>query len=434
MPASRAKTVALTSALTLVCFMLLWCLPAFAGQKDDDFAAAQAAAGASKIEDAAHLFCKVAKEDANYHNGEAAQNCKIYQDQVNRENARNEERFNDGVNAFNGGNLDFAEQKFKAIHSGPHLADAQTYLSSRIPGARQSAQAGAAEAAMNSKFEQGVQAYNNNAFASAQKLFGEVASGSHQGEAQGYFKKIQQYQQYIQEGDSAASSKNFKAAMDAYTQAASIKSDGPGDPSGKSSTMRTMLAANATAQPPARVETQPQPTRTAPVTNAVVEPTRPKLDVQKLLKDAAAAERRGDYGSARGKYAAVLADDSSNTRAQAGLNALPTDTKAASQKAGSEADVLLAKGIVEFYKGQYEDAEVHIKDYISVNGAKSALAYFYIASSKLTRYYLHGEQPTDKKLLSDAQEEFRNAKKTSGFTPPENIVSPKILRVFQETT
>ena len=418
-------------APAVLALFLCLSLPAFAGQKDDDFNAAQAAAGASKIEEAARLFCSVAKADPGYRNGEAAQNCKIYQDQVNRENARNEERYTDGVNAFNGGNLDFAEQKFKAIHSGPHLAEAQSYLSSKIPGARQSAQAGAAEAAMSSKFEQGVQAYNNNAFSSAQNLFGQVTSGSHQGEAQGYLKKIQQYQQYIQEGDSAAGSKNFKAAMDAYTQAASIKSDGPGDPSGKSSTMRTMLAATATTAQPAHVE-PPPPVRA--VANAVVEPTRPKLDVQKLLKDAATAQRRGDYGSARGKYAAVLAEDSGNARAQAGLNALPTDSKAASQTAGSEADVLLAKGIVEFYKGQYDAAEVHIKDYISVNGAKSALAYFYIASSKLTRYYLHGEQPAEKKLLTEAQEEFRNAKKASGFNPPEKMVSPKILKVFQETT
>ena len=80
-----------------VALLLLLCLPAFASQKDDEFNAAQAAASASKIEEAARLFCSVAKADPAYRNGEAAQNCKIYQDQVNRENARNEERYNDGV-------------------------------------------------------------------------------------------------------------------------------------------------------------------------------------------------------------------------------------------------------------------------------------------------------------------------------------------------
>lgn len=428
-------TRALASAFAII--LLAFSLPVFAAQKDDDFKAAQAAVNAGKIEDAARLFCSVSKADPAYHNGEAAQNCKIYQDQINRENARNEERYTDGVNAFNQGNFDFAEQKFKAIHTGPHLADAQSYVSSKIPAARQSAQAGAAEAAMNGKFDQAVQAYSNNAFSSAQNLFSQVTSGSHAGEAQGYLKKIQQYQQFIQEGDSAAGSKNYKAAMDAYTQAAAIKNDGPGDPSGKSSTMRTLLAAGSgggggTAPPP--VNTQPVQPVHAAVNNAIVEPAQPKLDIQKLLREADAAKKRGDIGVARGKYAAALAADGSNARAHAGLDSLLADNTANTQKAGSEADVLLAKGIGEFYKGQYEDAEVHIKDYISINGAKSALAYFYIASSKLTRYYLHGEQPGDHKLMTDAQDDFRSAKRTSGFAPPEKMVSPKILKIFQETT
>jgi len=427
----------MSRALTFIA-LFAFALPVFAAQKDDDFKAAQAAVNAGKIEDAARLFCEVSKADPGYHGGEAAQDCKIYQDQINRENARNEERFTDGVNAFSQGNLDFAEQKFKAIHTGPHLADAQSYLSTKIPAARQSAQAGAAEAAMSAKFDQGIQAYNNNAFSSALTLFSQVTSGSRAGEAQAYLKKIQQYQQFIQEGDSAAGAKNYKAAMDAYTQAASIKSDGPGDPGGKSSTMRTLLAATGNGggggtTPPVNTQPVQQPVRAA-VNNAIVEPAQPKMDVQRLLKEADAAKRRGDYGAARGKYAAVLAQDSSNARAHGGLDSLPTDTNSTSQKAGSEADVLLAKGIGEFYKGQYEDAEVHIKDYISVNGAKSALAYFYIASSKLTRYYLHGEQPGEKRLLNEAQDDFRSAKKTSGFAPPEKMVSPKILKIFQETT
>lgn len=420
--------------LRLIIAVLALALPAFAAQKDDDFKAAQAAASASKIEEAARLFCSVAKADPGYHNGEAAQNCKIYQDQVNRENARNEERFTDGVNAFNQGNLDFAEQKFKAIHSGPHLADAQSYLSSKIPAARESATKGAAEAAMNGKFDQAVQAYNNNAFSSAQNLFSQVTSGSHAGESQAYVKKIQQYQQLIQEGDSAAASNNHKAALDAYTQAAAIKSDGPGDPSGKSSTQRTLLATPGGGNPPPPGGGNPPP----PVVVAKP-PAKPavevaKLDVQKLLREAATAAKRRDYAAARTKYTLVLAEDAGNASARAGLDALPTETNPGSQKAGKEADVLLAKGIGEFYNGQYEEAEVHIKDYISLNGAKSALAYFYVASSKLSRYYLHGEQPGEKKLLNDAEEDFRSAKKTSGFNPPEKMVSPKILKVFQETT
>ena len=189
----------------------------------------------------------IAKADPAFHNGEAAQDCKIYQDQVNRENARNEERYTDGVNFFNQGLLDNAEQKFRAIHSGTHLADAQNYLSSKIPAAKQQAAAQGAESAMSAKFEQAKEAFNNNAFTSAKSGFSQVASGAHQSEAQAYLQKIQQYEQFMQQGDSAAAGKNYQAAMSAYQNAANIKGDGPGDPNGKLSSVGRMMKSGSLA-------------------------------------------------------------------------------------------------------------------------------------------------------------------------------------------
>src|SRR5438105_9635421 len=139
----KMRKVLMGSAIALLA------LPALASQKDDDFVAAQAAANANRIEDAARLFCSLAKQDPNFRNGEAAQNCKIYQDQVNRENARNEERFTDGINFFNQGQFDNAANKFRAIHSGSHLAEAQDYLNNKIPAAKQAAQGAEAANAMN---------------------------------------------------------------------------------------------------------------------------------------------------------------------------------------------------------------------------------------------------------------------------------------------
>jgi hypothetical protein len=418
----------ISKLLTLVSALAMFALPALASQKDDDFAAAQAAANANRIEEAARLFCGLAKQDPGFRNGEAAQNCKIYQDQVNRENARNEERFTDGINFFNQGQFDNAANKFRAIHSGPHLAEATDYLNNKIPAAKQAAQGAEAAAAMNGKFDQGVQAFNNNAFANAKSLFGQVTGGAHQGEAQSYLQKIQQYEQLMQQGDSARGTKNYKAALDAYQQAASIKGDGPGDPNGKMSVVRDLMAAAGTVAPPPTQVQQPKP---QVVANAVIESNKPKLDVKKLLKEAQAAERRGDVGTARGKYLAVLSEDSGNAQAQAGLNALPKDNN---QKAGAEADTMLAKAIGEFYSGQYDDAESHIGAYLFVNGSKTGLAYFYRGVSKLTRYYLHGEQPSERTLLSGAKDDFVKAKKASGFKAPENMVSPKIMKVFDQAS
>src|SRR5437762_6072821 len=408
---------------TLILALLL-ALPAFAAQKDDDFRAAQAAANANKIEEAARLFCAIAKADPAFHNGEAAQDCKIYQDQINRENARNEERWNDGVNFFNQGLLDNAEQKFRAIKTGSHLADAQNYLANKIPAAKQQAAAQGAESAMNDKFEAAKEAFNNNAFASAKNGFSQVTAGSHQTEAQAYLQKIQQYEQFMQQGDSAAGGKNYQAAMSAYQNAANIKGDGPGDPNGKLSSVRMM--SSATAQPQ-QLPQQIQPPPPRPVVSAVVAPTK-KVDIQALLRKAQAAQRKRDYGTARGAYLAVLSEDSGNEQAHAGLDALPKDTVAT----GTEADVLLGKGIGEYYGGDFAKAEVHISDYISNQGGKSALAYFYLATSKLTRYFLGGDN--EKKLLAEAKEDFKKAKSSSSFKPPEKMVSPKILKIFEETS
>lgn len=400
---------------------------AFASKKYDLLKQAQTSADQGRLEDAARLFCQASNEDTR--DASSKQNCFIYSQQLAGENARNEERFTDGVRFFNDGRFDDAEQKFKNIRTGPHLQDAQQYLANKIPAARAKAAVTGQEDAMSAKFDEAVQAFNNNALDSARTQFSQV-TGSHQTAAQDYLRKIQSYQQAMQNGDIQAENKNYKDALASYTQAKNIKGDGPGDPSGKISRMQDFIsAANTPRVPPASIHPPPHP-----AISAITEPARPKFDIQKLLREADAAKAQGDYGAARGKYLAVLAEDPRNAQALAGKESLPVESGASNQQAGAEADIMLAKGIGEFYSGKYEDAEVHIKDYIEVNGAKSALAYFYRATSLLTRYYLAGERSDDKNLITEAQDDFRNAKKSLGFNPPEKLVSPKIMRIFKETS
>jgi len=411
---------------------LVLCLPAWASKKDDDYKAAQAAAAAGQYENAMKLYCAVAKEDANYK--DAKQNCENIRTELLKEEGRNEGRFSDGVKAFDAGDYDQAEQKLRNIRSGQYYADAQNYLNSRIPQARRDAAARAATAqnndsAMNAKFDQALQAYNNNNFSSARSLFGQI-SGKRQSDALAYLNKMQQYDQAMQDGDNHANSKNYQSAIDGYSQAAGIKSDGPGNPQSKISRMQSLLAASNPSNnnlPP--VNSNPPPP--SHVVAAIMEPVRPKADLDKLMHEAESAKNSGDIGMAKGKYMAILAENPGNARAKAGLESLPKD---ANVVASADADRMLANGIGEFYKGAYEDAEVHIKDYIELNGAKAALAYFYRAASKLTRYYLRGEKQDDRRLLTDAESDFRMAKKTPGFNPPEKMVSPKIIQVFNKST
>src|SRR3954471_23160967 len=111
--------------------LILASIPAFAGKKEDLYKAAQAAAGQGNVSEAARLYCAAAQEDATYK--DAQQNCNIMAQEVARENRRNDDRYDAGVKAFNAGDLDTAEQKFKNVKSGPHMADAQAYLSTKIP-------------------------------------------------------------------------------------------------------------------------------------------------------------------------------------------------------------------------------------------------------------------------------------------------------------
>jgi hypothetical protein len=410
---------------------LLLSLPAWASKKDDDYKAAQAAAAAGQYDQAMKLYCSVAKEDANYK--DAKQNCDNIKMELLKEEGRNEGRYSDGVKAFDSGDYDGAEQKFRNIRSGQYYADAQSYLNNKIPQARKDAAARAAaaqnnDAALNARFDQAVQAYNSNNFSAAQSQFSQI-SGKHQADAQAYLNRIQQYNDAMQDGDSHAGSKEYKGAIDAYSRAVGIKGDGPGNPQSKIAHMQSLLAANTPSNNVPVVSSTPTP---APhVVAAIIEPSRPQVDVDKLLREADAAKNSGDIGTAKGKYMAILAENPGNARAKAGLESLPKDSNAV---ASADADRMLAHGIAEFYSGAYEDAEVHIKDYIELNGAKAALAYFYRAASKLTRYYLRGEKQDDRQLLQDAQSDFRMAKKTPGFNPPEKVVSPKIMKVFQSTS
>jgi hypothetical protein len=406
--------------------------PAFAAKKDDLYKQAQTAAAAGRVEEAARLYCDTAAEDPAYR--DAKQLCTIFTQEAAREARRNAERFNDGVALFNSGDYDGAEQKFRNVKAGTHVAEAQAYVSTRIPTARAAAKTAGEEVAANKKFDEAIQAYNSNNFSSARTLFQQVA-GKRQGEAQSYVQKMQQYEQAMNEGDRLAAANDARKAISSYTDAANLKGDGPGDPRGRISRMQQMLATQGQPAPtPAPPPVQAKPVPVAPVT-AAIKDTGKKIDVAKLLREAEAAKDRGEIVAARGKYLAILAQDAGNAQARIALESLKSVNTGSSsgQKAGSEADVMLAKGIGEFYQRLYERSEVHISDYLDINGSKAGLALFYRGASKLTRYYLSGEAEAQKSLLAEAKKDLAAAKKTAGFKAPgQQYVSPKILKVYND--
>ena len=431
--------------LTAVLLAVLLAPAAFAGRKEDLERQAQQAAQARKLDEAANAYCELARIDSS-----RQADCAAARQEANAESRRNDERFQRGVNFFNANQFDDAEHEFKNIRFGSHYGDAQQYLTSRIPQKRQEvARVPAAtptpppQAQTDQTFNDAVQAYNANNFSTAKTLFSQVR-GAKAGEAQTYLTKIGKYESAMNEGDTLARSSNHRQAQSSYEDAARIKPDGPGSPQEKAATEARL--ANA---PPAPTPT-PTPavatgggdqgggggttvTKPAVRSAAVKEPERPKVDTAKLMKEADTARSKGDNATAKSKYLAVLAQGE-DPRARAALDQIQREEEAKGQvqtqpAATPEADVMLVRAIGEYYKGQYTDAETHIKDYLSVNGSKTALSHFFLGVSKLTEYYLHGE--ADKKLLNDAQASFRIAKSTQGFKPPgEEYISPKILKIY----
>jgi hypothetical protein len=421
------------ATLALAVGLALSVTAAAADQRETTYNQAVKAGSLGQIEEAARLFCEVAKLDAGYK--DAKQMCALMSQEAERERQKNDNRFNEGVRAFQEGRFDDAEQKFRNVRGGSHLDEAKQYLA-RIPAARAEKASSEAE---NAKFEQALQAYQRNDFAAAKTAFAQI-NGKRAREAQNHLAQISRYEQAISAGDSFASAGDHRQAIASYSEAINIKADGPGDPRAKLARVQSAQAAAAASAgstpAPAVRQAQPEPVRTLPPPPALtaVKPTSPAVNTAKLMKEARAAEAKGQAGVASGKYVAVLASEPNNAAARRALDLLSAQNKPGREAAGSEADVMLAKAIREFYTGRFEEAEVHIKDDLSANGSKTALSHFYLGASKLTRYHLGGGDERNHKLLAEAQDEFRLARQTPGFqAPTERLVSPKILQTYEQS-
>jgi len=409
--------------------------PAFAAKKDDDYKKAQQAVAAGDVIAAAKFFCAVADEDPKYK--DAATQCATYNNETKILRSRDNQRLSDARAAIKNGKLEDAEELLKKIKI-PDLAEQAKDDLSRIATLRSEQ---SAAAAVDRNFQQAVQAYNSNDFVRAHDAFSGI-TGARAADARSYVDKINRYQALMSDARAKADAKDFKGAAALYQEAANIKADGPNDPRGNITQMNQLAAqaAAAAVTPP----TQTNPTTTANTTpskteeshptdtrTAAIKQPAPHVDSAKLLKEANAARSKGQIGAARGKYLAVLATDAGNAEARAGLQQMEAAPAGNTQSAGAEADVMLGRAIGEFYNGQFEESDVHIRDYLSVNGAKKGLAYFYEGASKVMRYYLGGAQ--DRQLQEEARSAFVKAKQAADFRPPDQkLVSPRVLTAYSE--
>lgn len=506
--------------LTMLVLVALAAPAARADQKDDLFNQAQQLAASNPFE-SARLYCQVADMDPTYKN--AKMMCGVMSGEAKKVGQRNEDNYKACVDATAKGDFEEAKQKCRNVkQGGPKYPEAQQYLTQRIPQAEKELKSKAdIEQAAAQKLQEGKQAYARNDFPGAKAALGQVnPSSAKAGEAQDLQNKISQYEGAMRQGDQLLNAKNYKAAHDAYIEAASIKGDGPGDPRGKAqravdsqssadaaaaaaaaeaqrrtrkpslalrvtpNSGQAALTVNATASATAQdggtrvVGTQIQwgdgsetngasgshvyknagtydvvawvtddagakisQTQTVRVIEAAVKQVAPEVDVAKTLAEARAAKQKGNVALAKGKYMKVLAADKTNKEALDALDELskqaaatpatPTPEPQTTPGVISEADTLLAKGITEFYTGQFDDAYSDLRDYLKFKGEKVGLANFYMGALKATQYHLSGA--TDPKLQEAATNAFRVAKKTPKFKPPEKYISPKILEMYNNS-
>ena len=223
----------------LLVLLALMPMAARADQKDDLKKKGDAAAAAGKPFESRDAYCQLADLDPNY--PQAKMMCTMMRKEADKEDARCDQRYSDANTDLNAGKFDDAEQKLKNVKSGCKKFDDAKTLMAKLPALKQEASAKAGDAAMAQKYEQGVQAYGRNDFASAKSALSGV-SGSKGGDAQALLNKIKQYEQAMSQGDQLANAKNWKGAVQAYTEAASFKGDGPGDPRGKAQRAQAELA------------------------------------------------------------------------------------------------------------------------------------------------------------------------------------------------
>ena len=180
-------------------------------------------------------------------------------------------------------------------------------------------------------------------------------------------------------------------------------------------------------------------TQTVRVIEAAVKVQTPEVDVAKTLVEARAAKKKGDIAGARGKYMKVLSADKTNKEALDALDELTkmaaahpekpaAETPQATPGVISESDTLLAKGITEYYTGNFDDAYSDLRSYLQFKGEKMGLANFYLGALKATQYHLGGG--TEQKALEAANNFFKAAKKSPKFKVPERYVSPKIVSMY----
>jgi hypothetical protein len=236
----RKLSVRISTFLLLGFCVLLIAPAAHANKKKDLLKQAQAAEQAGNLDEALSAYCELSREDKN--NGMARAKCDEYTKRVDDARKKDAERMSAGLQALAQNHFDEAIQNFKAVVGKQYHDEAMRYLNVVVPQAQKqfeaekekqaaeakAAEAKAAEAKNEQLFLQGMAAYQRNEFDKAKPLLAAVA-GQNAANAHKVLDQIGDYTKSLNDGIRFDSAGNYKQAIDRYTRALKIKSDGPGN-------------------------------------------------------------------------------------------------------------------------------------------------------------------------------------------------------------
>jgi tetratricopeptide (TPR) repeat protein len=220
--------------VSAVCALLLTS-PAQANKKKDLLKLAQAAEQAGNYEQAQSAYCDLAKEDKK--NETARAKCAEYTQRNEEARKKDADRMSAGKQALAQNRFDEAIQDFRAVVGKQYHDEAARYLNVVIPQAqkqlevereRLAAEAKAAAAKNDKLYQQGMAAYQRNEFDKA-KSFLVAVTGESAANARKTLGQIDDYTKAFNEGNHFDREGNHKQAIEWYSRALRIKSDGPGE-------------------------------------------------------------------------------------------------------------------------------------------------------------------------------------------------------------
>jgi hypothetical protein len=225
----RRKLSVRISTVLLLAFCVLLITPAAqANKKKDLLKQAQAAEQAGDYVTAQSAYCELTKEDKK--NESARAKCAVYTQRNEETRKKDADRMSAGKQALAQNHFDEAIQNFKAVVGKQYHDEAARYLNVVIPQAQKQFEVErvAAEAKNDNLFRQGIAAYQRNEFDKA-KSFLVAVTGENAAKAHKLLAQMDDYTKTVTEAIRLDSAGSYKEAIERYTRALRIKSDGPGD-------------------------------------------------------------------------------------------------------------------------------------------------------------------------------------------------------------